>query len=634
MAGILNIGTRALLANQMALQTAGNNIANVNTPGYSRQSVLLQSVEGQFSGAGFYGNGVEAASVLRSHDQFLTRQAALAGSVAASDSKRLERLKQLDDLFEGGPAGLGAAVSDMLDAFSDVANAPTDLSARTVALARVDEAAARFRAMADNLGQIRDGVKSELAGAVSNINSLAERIAKVNAQIVQASGSGQQPNDLLDHREQLIRELNDLVQTTSIPADDGSVGIFIGGSQALVLGTTASRVALSPDEFGDPALAKLSIQQGLTTATLDEATLGGGSTAGLLRFLNGDLVEAGNLVGRMALALGTHMNEQHRLGLEPNGAAGGDLFTLPPMADARAATANLGSATVSVAITPAPASGATSLAASDYEMQFTGATTGTVRRLSDGQVTAFAGGVAVVDGLTLSVSAGAIAGDRFLVAPFRDAAVRIDTAFASPTSLAMASPVAGRLGASNTGSLTMQSLQAQSADPNLTQTVTLTFTSGANFNVTGTGTGNPVGMAYVPGQAISFNGWSLTLKGAPKAGDSFVVGANLFAATTAGNAEALMAVRDTPMFDGAPASEGYASVMSQVGVRVQSASYAASVSQAIATHVESDRTAVSGVNLDEEAARLLQYQQAYQASAKMLQVSQSMFDSLLRNLGL
>lgn len=634
MAGILNIGTRALLANQMALQTAGNNIANVNTPGYSRQSVLLQSVEGQFSGAGFYGNGVDATSVLRSHDQFLTRQAALAGSVAASDSKRLERLKQLDDLFEGGPAGLGAAVSDMLDSFSDVASAPTDLSARTIALARVDEAAARFRAMADNLGQIRDGVKGELGGAVANINSLAARIAKVNAQIVQTTGSGQQPNDLLDHREQLIRELNQLVQTTSIPADDGTVGIFIGGSQALVLGTTASKVTLSADDFGDPSLAKLSIQQGNTTALLDEGTLGGGSAAGLLRFLNGDLVEAGNLVGRMALALGTRMNEQHRLGLEPTGAPGGDLFTMPPMANARAATANLGTATVSVAVTPPPASGATSLAASDYEMQFTGATSGTVRRLSDGQVTAFAGGVAVVDGLTLSASAGASAGDRFLIAPYRDVASRIDTAFASPTSLAMASPVAGRLGAGNTGSLTMQSLQVQSADVNLTQTVTLTFTSGANFNVAGTGTGNPVGVAYVPGQAISFNGWSLSLKGAPKAGDTFVVGANLFAATTAGNAEALMAVRDTPMFDGAPASEGYASVMSQIGVRVQSASYASSVSQAIATHVESDRTAISGVNLDEEAARLLQFQQAYQASAKMLQVSQSMFDSLLRNLGL
>ena len=150
MANILNIGTRALLANQLALQTAGNNVANVNTPGYSRQSVLLQSVEGQFSGSGYYGNGVEAATVLRSHDEFLTRQATLSGSIAAADNKRLEQLKQLEDQFQGGPNGLGAAVSDMLNAFSDVASAPTDLSARTVVLGRADETAARFRSAASN----------------------------------------------------------------------------------------------------------------------------------------------------------------------------------------------------------------------------------------------------------------------------------------------------------------------------------------------------------------------------------------------------------------------------------------------------------------------------------------------------
>ena len=148
---ILNIGTRALLANQLALQTAGNNVANVNTPGYSRQSVLLQAVPGAFSGAGYYGNGVEAATVLRSHDEFLTRQAALTSAVAASDGKRLEQLKQLEDLFPGGPSGLGAAVADMLNAFADVANAPTDLPSRAVVLSRADEMAARFRTTASSL---------------------------------------------------------------------------------------------------------------------------------------------------------------------------------------------------------------------------------------------------------------------------------------------------------------------------------------------------------------------------------------------------------------------------------------------------------------------------------------------------
>ena len=633
MSGLLNIGTRALLTNQLALQTAGNNVSNVNTTGYSRQSVLLQSVEGQFNGTGYYGNGVEAATVLRSHSEFLTRQATLSGSVAAADNKRLEQLRQLEDLFPGGPSGLGAAVADMLNAFSDIASAPTDLPARAVVLARADETAARFRATAGSLDSLRLGVQGEIRTAVDNINGLAARIARANEQISLEQSSGHEPNDLLDHRDQLIRELDALVQTTVVPAGDGSVGIFLAGSQPLVLGKIVTPVAMAPDEFGDPAKSKLTIQRSGLTVVLEEAALGGGALSGLLRFQNNDLVEAGNLLGRMALALGSKMNEQHRLGLDLGGAAGGDLFALGAVPAGLAAAGNGGSATVQVAVQSAPASGATALAASDYEMSFTGATTGTVKRLSDGTLTAFATLPVQVDGLDLQVGGVAAAGDRFLITPFRRAAAGIDTLFASPRNLAMASPVAARAGATNLGSLTLQSLSPQQANANLTQTVVLTFTGAGSFDVVGTGTGNPVGVAYTPGQNISYNGWALTLKGSPKAGDTYTVQANAFPNVNAGNAEAMLALRDLAMFDGATTTDGYAALMSQIGVRVQSAGFAAAVSQSIATSAETARASVAGVNLDEEAAKLLQFQQAYQASAKILQVSQTIFDTLIQNLG-
>lgn len=633
MSGLLNIGTRALLTNQLALQTAGNNVANVNTTGYSRQSVLLQSVEGQFNGTGYYGNGVEAATVLRSHSEFLTRQATLSGSVAAADNKRLEQLRQLEDLFAGGPSGLGAAVADMLNAFSDIASAPTDLPARAVVLARADETAARFRATADSLDNLRLGVQGEIRAAVDNINGLAARIARANEQISLEQSSGHEPNDLLDHRDQLIRELDALVQTTIIPADDGSVSVFLAGSQPLVLGKVVTPVAMAQDEFGDPAKSKLTIRRGGLSVVMEEAALGGGALSGLLRFQNTDLVEAGNLLGRMALALGTKVNEQHRLGLDLSGAPGGDLFALGAVPPGLAAAGNGGSATVQVAVQTAPASGATALAASDYEISFTGATAGTVKRLSDGTLTAFATVPVQVDGLDLQVGGVAVAGDRFLITPFRRVATGFDTLFASPRNLAMASPVAARAGAANLGSLTLQSLSPQQANTNLTQTVVLTFTGAGSFDVVGAGTGNPVGVAYTPGQSISYNGWALALKGAPKAGDTYTVQANAFPNINAGNAEAMLALRDLAMFDGATTTDGYAALMSQIGVRVQSAGFAAAVSQSIATSAETDRASVAGVNLDEEAAKLLQFQQAYQASAKILQVSQTIFDTLIQNLG-
>jgi flagellar hook-associated protein 1 len=238
--GILNIGTRALQANQTALQTAGNNIANVNTPGYSRQSTVLQSVEGQFTGGGYIGKGVDVITIQRNFSEFLTRQSTLAAAVQSSDAARSDKLNQLQNIFPGGASGLGSAISEMLNSFADVASAPTDLTARTVSLTRIDETAARLRASSQALDDLQLGVDQELRQKASAINTLAQGIADVNNQIAAAKGTGQPPNDLLDRRDQLVRELNQYVQTTSIPADDGSVGIFFGGQPTL--GTRDDRI--------------------------------------------------------------------------------------------------------------------------------------------------------------------------------------------------------------------------------------------------------------------------------------------------------------------------------------------------------------------------------------------------------
>ena len=634
MTSLLNIGKSALLANQQVLRTTGNNIANVNTAGYSRQNVQLNSVEGLYSGSGYYGRGVEAATVLRSHNQMLTRQVALTGSIAASDAKRLEQLQKLEDLFQGGKTGLGAAINDMLNAFSDVANAPTDLTARTVVLARTDETAARFRAISQDLDNLRSSLQLELKANVQTVNQLASKIADSNREIRNQQGSGHTPNDLLDQRDELIRQLNMLVQTSSIRAEDGSISIFVAASQPLVLGTTASTLTLTPDAFGDPYKAKLTMERNGLTVVLDEASLGGGGLAGQLRFQNNDLADAVNMLGRMALALGTTLNQQHSLGLDLNGAPAGNLVTLGPIPDGLRALVNTGSASIQVSVQTTPTSGAPQLAASDYEVLFTGAAAGTVRRVSDGQVTSFGAVPVQIDGLSLQVSGTAAAGDRFMITPYRKVASAVDVAFASPRALAVASPVVPSAGVANQGSLTLQTLIPTQANANLTQTVTLTFTGAGSFDVVGTGTGvpAPTGVAYVPGQAISYNGWALTLKGTPQIGDTYTVQANAYPSIDTGNAHAMLAIRDIAMFDGAATTDGYAGLMAEIGVRVQSAGFTSAVSTSIASNATADQAALAGVNLDEEAARMLQFQQAYQASAKIMQVSQTLFDTLLQNL--
>lgn len=633
MSSLQNIGTGALLSNQQVLRTVGNNIANVNTPGYSRQEVKLEARDSQYRGKGYYGSGVDAVTVLRKHSDMLTRQVALTGSVAAADEKRLDQLKKLENLFQGGPAGLGSAMGSMLNAFSDVANAPTDLTARTVVLARADELAARFRSVNDNMGHLRDSLQQELDAGVRSINSLASRIAEVNREISNRQGSGHTPNDLLDKRDALMRELNTHVQTTSIPATDGTTSVFIAASQPLVLGTSAATVSLRHDDFGDPLKSKLVVQRDGLTVVLDEASIGGGSMTGLLRFNNTDLADAGNLVGRMALGLATVVNQQHSLGLDLSGNTVGNLFTLGAIPDGHPALANTGGASIQVAVRTSPSSGAPALEPSDYEVVFSGASTGSIRRLTDGQITAFGALPAQIDGLDLQVTGTANAGDRFMVTPYRQVTRSMDVAFASPRSLAVASPVVAGAGVANQGSLTLQSLQPRQADANMAQTVTLTFTGAGSFDVVGGGTGNPAGVAFAPGQAINFNGWSLTLKGTPQAGDTYTVQANAYPGVDAGNAQAMLAIRDLALFDGAATTDGYAALMSNLGVRVQSAGFSSAVARSIADNAQTDQAAVSGVNLDEEAAKLLQYQQAYQASAKILQVSQTLFDTLLQNLG-
>ena len=643
MSGIFNIGVRSLQANQAALQTTGNNIANVNTPGYSRQSVVVQTVQGQYTGGGYIGAGVDISTVQRQHSEFLTRQAALSSSVAASDTERLAQLKQLEDVFQGGEAGLGSAISDMMNAFSDVANAPTDLSARAVVLTRVDEATARIRTAESRMTDLRRGVGSELASAVASVNSLAARISKVNQEIARTNGSGQAPNDLLDQRDQLIKDLNGYVQTSSVAADDGTVSIFLASSQPLVLGTSVRPVALGTDAFGDPSKAKLTLTQGSSTTVLEEATLGGGKLAGLLRFQNSDLQDAGQLLGRLALAIGTAVNAQHRLGLDLKGAAGGDLIQMGPIPDGRPAKSNTGNATVAVAVQTIPSSGASSLLASDYQINFTGSSAGSVTRLSDGLVTEFTTTPIKIDGLDLTITGTAAQGDSFLLTPFSAVAATIATAFASPGALAMSSPVAARAGNNNLGTLALASLVTRSVPA--PAAVTLTFTAPGTYTRSDTGATT---YPYTAGQAIEYSpatattsasGWSLTLKGAAVAGDTFVVGSNASVQPNAdprlnaGNALSLLALRDAALFEGSAMTDGYAGLMAQVGVMVQGASYAADVSQSIANNVEQDRSSVAGVNLDEEAAKLLQYQQAYQASAKMLQIAQGVFDALLQSLG-
>ena len=650
---LLNVGSRALLANQAALQTAGHNIANVSTPGYSRQTVVLQTVQGQFTGGGYIGKGVDVQTIQRNHSELLTRQSTAASAVDAGDTVRMDRLRQLQEVFSGGASGIGASINDMMNALSDVVSAPTDLTARNVALTRMDETAARMRDASQRLDEIGYTVAEQLKGSMVAVNSLAKNIAGINEQIARAKGNGQPANDLLDQRDQLIRELNQHIQTSQVAADDGTVSVFVAGSQPLVLGNQAATLSIDdPIDFGAGSGKKVLsfLAPGSSTKVeLNESMLGGGQVAGLLRFQNNDLAEGRNLLGRMAIAISESMNTQNRLGLTLNGQPGENLFAPISLGNATPSNFNTSTATMALTVTDP-----TALQASSYTISFTAGDAGSVTRHSDGKVFNFDGSalppvtvasVFSAQGLGVTLSGAVNAGDQFVINSLQGAAAELQALQYSPTDLAAANPVNAAMGAANGGSLQLASLKATGpiTQPATGSPVTIAFTAGSPATYSATVPGPPVATIatgnYVSGEKIAINGWEIALQGAPKSGDTVTVGnatdsqyGDWYKRDT-GNASALMALRDVPMFDNATLADGFASAMAQVGTRTQSAQFAAELSSSIAANLERDRTAVSGVNLDEEAARLIQYQQAYQASAKMIQIAQNIFDTLIQGLG-
>ena len=658
---LMNVGVSALNANQQALTTVGHNIANVNTPGYSRQTVYTNALHGQNMGNGFIGKGVQVATVMRNYSALLNRQSNAANAIHAADTSRLQGLMQMQDVFKGGDGSLGAAVTNMMNAFVDVQAAPSDATGRNVVLTRMSELAARFHAASNMLEEQDYSTAQQLRNNALLVNDKASQVARLNNEISRALATGHQPNDLLDARDQVIREINQYVQTTQVAADDGSISLFVGGSQALVLGINSGQLSVEETKEypGSQRMALYFSQPGGQQLELTAAMVGGGEIAGLLKFRNEDLAEGRNLLGRLAMTIGHELNLQNKRGLTLNGQQGGALFALPTI------STGYGNITGYSNIGPGAATtqvmDASQLKPSEYRLVFEGSPVAPVlTRMSDGKVfnatstppltmAALNAGFDA-DGLRFTVpnatTAAAVAGNSMLFKPFSTAASEIEALVHNPDELAAASALTANINKNNTGKLQLTQLGANdfTGIPAAQDPVRLTFDGAGQvtyeiYNHLSSTWGLPSApMDYTPGQPITINGWSITLTGTPAAGDTVDVANALDFGEAfrlnAGNAGAFLDLRDKKVFDeGTTLSDGFSAAMAVVGTRTQSVQLAEKLSSTVAKNLEMDRTAVSGVNRDEEAARLLQYQQAYQASSKVIQIAQSLFDSVLNAVG-
>ncbi|MEZ5649138.1 MAG: flagellar hook-associated protein FlgK [Burkholderiaceae bacterium] len=620
--GVLNIGASALNAAYTQLQTTSHNIANAQTPGYSRQETVLQASSAQFTGGMFVGGGVEAVDVRRAYNAMLTGEVNAATAARSESGARAQAMTRLESFFNDRESGIGVLHDELRQALADIVNQPFDPAARTVALARANTFAERVTDTDRALDSLRNDADLELRQNVRSLNDELAELADVNRRIATQQGSQASPNDLLDQRDALVEGINARMKANAHINTDGTVTLFAATGDALVIGEDAMRISVTSDTL-DMERLRLSIATGDEPVVLNDRMLAGGAIAGLLAFRNQDITMARSQLGRYAAAVGSAYNEQQRLGLDLNGDAGRDLFSIAA-ARTVASTDNTGTADFAIAIDDA-----TALKASDYELVYDGSDF-TLTRQSDGVQRTFASLPQTVDGLEIAVASGAVAaGDRYTLKTASAYAAGFEMALGSPREWAAAYASAPVLGQGNTGSLTVGDFAVRGNDPNLAADVSIVFTGPNSFDVTGTGTGNPTGVAYTPGGKISFNGWEIELNGTPAAGDRVDLSAIGDSLADNRNARRLLDVGDSRMVDGQTAAEAFGAVLGEIGSHVFSVNTDLHQSEIWQTNATAARDEVSGVNLDEEAARLIQYQQAYQAAAKVIAAAQNMFDSIV-----
>jgi flagellar hook-associated protein 1 FlgK len=618
---IMQIALSGLNAAQAGLNTTSHNLANVNRPGYTRQQAVQGTAPALFSGSGYIGTGATVETVRRIYSEHLQRETESLQSQASHSSAFSAEIERLGNLLADPDTQLSAAIDGFFGAMQQVASQPAEPAARQAMLSAAQVLAQRFRDTDGALATMRQSLDTRIAQSVTQINASARAIANLNDAIVGAAAGGQPPNDLLDQRDALIAELNRTVGAHAVPQSDGGLNIFLSNGHALVVGATAQPLATGTDPFD---ASQLVVGANLSGAigVFRPGEVVGGELGGLLEFRDETLAAARNAIGRLAMVLADGINTQHQLGQDFAGNLGKALFGAgAPLASA--SSANTGTGALSVAVADYGA-----LTESDYRVRFDGAAY-TVTRAADNAQWSFATLPQTVDGLTLSVAGAPAAGDSFLVQPTRYGASAMAVLLSSPSEISAAAPVRASASSANLGDAKVASLAVDTLDPNLLAGVTLTFTSASTFDVSGPGTGNPTGVAYVAGGTIAFNGWTLTLQGAPRAGDVVTVGPNTGGVGDNRNALRMAELASAGTIEGATYTQAYAQTVSSVGNRTREAQ---SVSDARAGMLEQSQGAlasVSGVNLDEEAAGLLRYQQAYQAAGKVLAVANTLFEEIL-----
>ena len=622
MSSLIGTSLSGLKAAQSALNIASNNIANANTIGYNTESVNLSTAPAIFSEGGFVGQGVNTATVTRSYNQFVSQQV-MSSTSAYAQANTLSRLAfGLDQTLSNQVTGMSTVLGKFSTAASGVANDPTSIPARQALLSAAGSVTQQVNSLSSQLNTLNTQTNGQIQASVTNINAYATSIAALNTQIVAATNSatnGQEPNSLLDQRDALVANIAQQANVSTIIQANGSINVMIASGQTLVSGSNVAQLSVGPSST-NPSNSKVLLNGQDITQQIT-----GGSLAGTLNFQTQVLNPSQQQLGLVATSFAEQMNTQQATGYDLNGNAGTAMFSVGSPTVIASAT-NTGGITSTY-----DATNVGQLQPSDYQLSYNG-TNYTLTQLSNGTSTTVTPTAGIITGPGFDINVNIIAsGDSYLIRPNFNAAQNMSMVMTDPT-LVAASATNGYSKAANVFQINGTNIGAVTPG-------TSSLTEGANVAAainlltatTGvTATSNPVTGAITLTSAtplvitgdISDTGLSIgTTPSGTVTGSAPMLTANPGDNT---NALAMVSLSNAGSFNSA-----YSQLITNVGNVTQSASLNSTAQQAALAQATATQQSLSGVNLDEEAANLIKYQQAYQASAKAISVAQSLFTTLI-----
>ncbi|MDY0249515.1 MAG: flagellar hook-associated protein FlgK [Pseudomonas sp.] len=696
MADLLNIGLSGLSAAKTNLTVTGHNITNVNTPGYTRQDTVQVTRSPQFTGAGYIGSGTSLTDIRRSYNEFLTTQLRSSTALNSDVQAYKSQIEQLDGLLAGTTTGVTPSLQALFSSLQTAAEDPANIPARQLVLAEAEGLSRRFNNIYDNISSQNSFINKQLVSTTDQINRLAQTVGSLNIEIANAGTNAQQPNDLLDARDEAVRQLSTYIGVTVVVQDDNSFNLSIGSGQPLVVGGTVNQLEAVPGR-GDPDKFEIDFISGNSRQNIT-GSISGGEVGGLLRYRDEVLDPTLNALGRLALTINSEINSQLGQGLDLKGQVGADLFNaindpkltalrVRPMAD------NVSNVSADMMITNTQL-----LTTSDYQLDFDG-TNYSARRLSDGaamSVTIGAGGelnfadsAGRDQGFTLQMTGTPAAGDRFVLEPTRRGATDISVVLDQPDQLAFAAPFKAGAELQNIGNgtigqpsvemvlnpanlpqanfvaddLSLDHLKAVGDiglhyddasgsmvfDTPLPAGVSITTIPVEGQPAPGVITGLPITsgqtnqLSYaievdIAGVRQSFT-INQTISGRPQDGDQFTVSFNQNGVSDNRNALKLADLQNkqvvgvdaniTDISTGVSFTDGYGDMVERVGTLTAQARQDDVATSAILKQSTDNRDSLSAVNLDEEAANLIKFEQYYNASAQIIQVARTLFDTLI-----